>query len=160
MGMEALHYMKRQPLLLSLSVILLLALAFTAPQGLGVFAQTSTPEPATSTPLPATSTPAPATPTPGSPPNTCNGQTATIFETVGTGHDGLIQGTQGADVIKVVIADPNADVTIVGLKGDDLICATGNSRKVVINGNHGADICQYSGASQQQSHLHCETVLP
>lgn len=121
---------------------------------------TPTPEPPTNTPAPPTNTPAPPTPTPTLSPNTCNGQAATIFETIGSGHDGLVQGTQGNDVIKVVIADLNADVTIVGLKGDDSICVSGDSRKVVVNGNAGADSCQYTGASQQQSHLHCETVLP
>lgn len=134
------------------------------------YAQTATPEPPTPTPAPPTFTPAPPTPTPGGGtavpptptllPNTCNGQTATIFETIGSGHDGLVQGTQSADVIKVVIADLNADVTVVGLKGDDLICVSGDSRKVVVNGNNGADSCQYTGTSAQQSHLHCETVLP
>lgn len=147
--------------LMGLLIALLLVVGSTV-----TLAQTATPEPPTATPLPATNTPAPPTATPAPPTATpgggatCNGLAATIVETVGADHEGIVQGTHSDDVILVTITDVNADLTVVGLKGNDQICVVGNSRKVVVNGNQGVDSCRYTGTSQQESYLHCEITFP
>lgn len=80
---------------------------------------------------------------------TCNGRTATITATA----PGVVQGTEGADVIVVsgapigTAAATIAPVVVLALGGDDLICLSSNAANVVVGGD-GIDTVSYEHAEQ------------